>query len=1369
MDKYKNPAITRKSAFFESFGKKRIYEIRKYCDQINCSNADVFIIMARKAVCFIYVLFELGYISETVFNRIVVSDRTLDLEGLHLSGKKIELIDDIIISGSTLGKAISKLCTLGCRLEDIHITVLAYCLETCKIDFEVELGSAKYELFSREKSCGLSKAECVALSASIVKALIRIGVPYDIDFPSYQHIPNVFVNTLNVSDLYWCVLTSQNFIQREAGIQSYTLQLRESFWSQLDSFLGVNVHDIAQVRIRAYVCNRQSDDVYVKMQPMVDMYELRYDEVKKLFDKLLSLSNAKEAIHTIQNAFATPVSKFRFIQYVIAFVAGKLWFEHVGVEQPAIIRNTLKFIFGQHEYAMKDFLEGVEPNKEDSIYLQCEQADWLGYSPYAEGCDNLCDLLMNPFVYRYHNVELPAQKELADARKCITDSSVVEPAQRLEKGFSFRVLKDILELESDGEYNLEKAVSVFCDRAVDFGMIVPIIYDNGRVMCRAYRHGEDFAYADFDQKCLHYFLLQLYENLEQSEALSSTILDEIVVLYLQVGTSRDYQLVNHFKDLETIDELLSVQYDTQHASTRVFRQYPTEPTYHVSHNPYSTWILDRLTCDGVLIKVDLQKPGWYFRIANSSELRENANNYLTSETKYRIEFLAVLIAEWYRISKDNANLSVFRKHIEILTTCSTFESLARLMLAMIAVAEVDWQNHIRPFIDRYTFDSHEDIEKKLLDEIRGNRANKERTAFEGINFGKRTARWYLGKDKDENLSSVIDYVACLLRDKSQYGNLAAIEWNRLWAGNLRTENPDGQLSVYLSMLIDYTYQLNLAYLLLDYLALTTDKNNSADCVEIADEKELTREKVEKEIQKLIEEYASMSSTTNSVEEILQKVTSENLSVVEAVYILYKFLSQQTEQFMECRKALTRYLNRDRYVYPDHTFSRIVIAEVASVDVHSLCETIRKQVSKECRDYVGALIYNNHPQNGKALVVFLISDSVAHNDMQESVACRIANNLRTHNRGALVAIFDNFPGLNYEFYMWKNNMSEKWELGKKIVFPAINALHEEENGNSEEIRLAILRRKSNITNLLPIEETYRSCINAITPERDKGGADKRWEIKLRDNKNQNEEDYTVDAYLGKVINIGVITIIPCETAAVRDMLSLEYSGVDRSGRYFYQGNYITTKRQIMNIVMIQQNMPGNDEAALAYKDLVIEHDPDYVVLVGIAGSIDQKTVAIGDVLLPTQVIDLQKAKEQDGETRYQGSANDVHPIVSGIINAFCTSIYGKKLISPSDNNEFRVVAEPIATNNHVISDDDAQIKTVMKDFNRKAVGIDTESAGFLHTALTSRAGRSGSTYDRAIIVRGISDDTVNKPVGDTYHNLAAINAAYVLKLLLDFLT
>lgn len=138
-----------------------------------------------------------------------------------------------------------------------------------------------------------------------------------------------------------------------------------------------------------------------------------------------SLSSQPTAVTSQMARLHTSSSQFRFIQYVIAFITGKLWFEHVDVEQPGIIRNTLRFIFGQYEVIVKDFLAGVEPNKDVSIRLQCEQADLLGYSERAESCENLCDLLMNPFAFRYQNEELPAQKELADISKCITDSSVV--------------------------------------------------------------------------------------------------------------------------------------------------------------------------------------------------------------------------------------------------------------------------------------------------------------------------------------------------------------------------------------------------------------------------------------------------------------------------------------------------------------------------------------------------------------------------------------------------------------------------------------------------------------------------------------------------------------------------------------------------------------------------------------------------------------------------------------------------------------------------------------------------------------------------------------------------------------------------------
>lgn len=95
-----NPRIQN---FFRVFDQHVQDEIMSFCRRITACKADVYIFMARKAASFCDCLEELGLIH---LDGYVTSDRVLDIDGKWLAGKSITIIDDAVVSGTTLYKTI---------------------------------------------------------------------------------------------------------------------------------------------------------------------------------------------------------------------------------------------------------------------------------------------------------------------------------------------------------------------------------------------------------------------------------------------------------------------------------------------------------------------------------------------------------------------------------------------------------------------------------------------------------------------------------------------------------------------------------------------------------------------------------------------------------------------------------------------------------------------------------------------------------------------------------------------------------------------------------------------------------------------------------------------------------------------------------------------------------------------------------------------------------------------------------------------------------------------------------------------------------------------------------------------------------------
>ena len=160
---------------FNSSMRPEIIEYGKRLSSFSEEKNAVLFFMARKAVCLADCLASLKL---SFFSCPITSDRVLELNTEWLQNKKVIVVDDALISGTTLFRTNEKLLQAGIKEENIKNIVL--CVNNkwwCP------------ELITPHKPyLELEDNETASLCASIVEAISIVPRPYCVDFPLYRNI-----------------------------------------------------------------------------------------------------------------------------------------------------------------------------------------------------------------------------------------------------------------------------------------------------------------------------------------------------------------------------------------------------------------------------------------------------------------------------------------------------------------------------------------------------------------------------------------------------------------------------------------------------------------------------------------------------------------------------------------------------------------------------------------------------------------------------------------------------------------------------------------------------------------------------------------------------------------------------------------------------------------------------------------------------------------------------------------------------------------------------------------------------------------------------------------------------------------------------
>lgn len=225
---------------FDSAFKTHIIEFSKKLTDLSHSY-DVIIFLARKAACLADCFDELGMSS---FHCVITSSRILDMNLDWLKYKRIAIVDDALISGTTIYEAQQKLNSFGINEADVYV------LSIDEYWWSKELVTPKPSYFK------LNSTQTSLICANIVKAISVVPRPYTIDYPLFKNIrikESDFENLSNSAD--WLVYEATSSHQEKFNITNLTIVPSEAKLLSFLDEIGLSIFDNSIFKIRLYALN----------------------------------------------------------------------------------------------------------------------------------------------------------------------------------------------------------------------------------------------------------------------------------------------------------------------------------------------------------------------------------------------------------------------------------------------------------------------------------------------------------------------------------------------------------------------------------------------------------------------------------------------------------------------------------------------------------------------------------------------------------------------------------------------------------------------------------------------------------------------------------------------------------------------------------------------------------------------------------------------------------------------------------------------------------------------------------------------------------------------------------------------------------
>lgn len=737
--------------------------IMEFAQTLSNVTADFFVVMSRKAACFIRFLERHGYIS---LDGEVVTDRILDIDIEQFKDKSIAIIDDVVVSGTTIFSIIKRL-----QLAQV-CSIKAYILGVneqfySKDLFEYTDSDGTIRNYIQSPYILLSDAACMRVCSNIVSTFALDISPYDVDFPKHEYVTiseKRFEQILAYPD--WFSYDVSSDLQAEYDIKNITLLPTKRVEKLFDNSIGISISQLGFCKIRLYAkYNSKKQQYTVNAVPYFLFNEIMADDIDAIFSEWFQ--------DTIDNSISR-IAKIRILQYIIAEKLFMIWnasINRIFEKQQSWEIDKVAFcsIFPKSIYL--DVIDVINSSKQlttNIVTLSHKQSIKYHETTFVSSItlsedqeDNIAVLqtkLIEPFTSLYFTKEKESRElVLKYGKKAFDIPEYKRIIERLKHGYSYHMLINLVD-SFPNIFDKITTVSLFIDEAIDAGIIVPIIAEEtsdelGKIYFRAYRHGEDVPFGELQEK-LCATLLKHYAQMGGEQILSNLRVEKMLVLFVRIGIKQGI-----FRPSPQDGIYYNVNIDSYlHGNiTTVQDTSSKRPFHYLKHRTDAMWLTEVLQDKGI-IKTDKGR---------IIAIDDNIDIPIDPDTRGKVAAIGKTFAKLHNNSKTKTAPFITDDDLVLLSTCMLQQDILNALAAEIAIFSERWgkcSKEIRKHLDA--------TPSKVIDLI------TKGEIYTSINSGQAKFFNFMEKKAQKRIDEISEELR-MDEELSIYGTL----WDQFWSDN----------------------------------------------------------------------------------------------------------------------------------------------------------------------------------------------------------------------------------------------------------------------------------------------------------------------------------------------------------------------------------------------------------------------------------------------------------------------------------------------------------------------------------------------------------------------------------------------------------
>lgn len=1332
---------------------------------------DVVIFMARKAACFAEALRQVRL---TAYQCITTSNRVLDMNPSWFEGKSVAIIDDALITGTELYRTIQRVQPYA---KSVEVHVLAV---NKNWNARMVMPDSRY--------LELEDEECALICANIVDAISLIPLPYSTDYPLYSgfRIRREHLRTLTHLDSWRCIDVTSS-LQSQYSVFSKTICPEGSTLPQLNARLGADLSRNALIKFRLYGrwFDKGRTTVWCNAIPIVAFEALSKSAVEDLFSR--AATSFSLPVHCL-DLFASPATsiqdtkdarykaKLRFVQFLAASEVAKLWRDHAeeAINQDLRLKRdalSLAMLFPQPlcaELARRDHspkpFAGTKLPKSRPKPLNVLK----GFEPPKPTSSDAWAIeihLINPFVRLYRELELPARR-LAQkyGEKVFTDPKISEQhsklRDRLQIGFGLQQLRNWLSDMGLTHALREKILSLFLDRAIDLGAVVPITSVSGNAVFRAYRHGEDILFGEEELRLATVLLRSLFQARKAGgrKFLSQIEVEKALVLFVRIGLEKQI-LRRPEKSVLGDRGTAGIRFSLHGAVVGL----ETDKLYTVDSDNSATAVLERA---GVLSRID-PKCDWNGDLPYVVE-----QELLSTETDIQrkatpqIENLGMVIGELRnRARRPKALGRLTQSDLILIASCATARDTCGALAAEVRIVDKFLKGlRERCLAFPFTCDSRV-AAGKLAAELRDGKKNYVPVAIHSACW-KHDAYisrlpWKIIRGIESSLSESQSMADKMLK------NL----WTEYWPKSL-DQNPDKHfLHPLISQLAGWIYAIRSHYLLIEVALLNHSVGGQhANCNTL-----LTAS------QEAFSKHCKLTGRTclpNRIpaELIRQQITEGKCDATEVC----KTACQRIEELLEEASDLLRQV--DIAASPYGHVKRILAFKHA-LNIRLLCmPSTKNALVMEVRQFIRQSLvdYSKEFKEAKdALSIHLLPEGEFAASMDALVVGYATRELNFLTKLAteLAAKFGKTCDLGMAL-IWNlpDNFCCYCEDGTNEYFGNFFAkvcrMVEHVVGADAKSFLRVIG-PGHLASDGVLSTRICGRFGQVFVQVDAGSS-----VELAKSFSQQGINQMFKLHpnfnrpgVTQVVDVGILAVVGDEARAITAHLQ-RFSGFRDFGDYtsvktvrpFFLGCLPAKGGEFHTVAGVQANKQGNTSMMAAYQELYDEFHPRLVVLLGIGGSVS-KELTESDVCIANAVLNYDsRALTEEGTKHTFDPLPPIEPWLMEIWRMLERKHGEDFELTSFEGKKFKVRLGPVGSGGAVVKDEYAEERAWLLSVCRKSTAVETEAVGVVEQFSQNKLKHNHATKGY-LVIRGISDGA-NKDKDDLYREASVRNAMVFLQEFLE---